>query len=633
MITAATLVVQGAGPPVQPPAQPRFRSGVESVVLDVSVLDREGRPVRGLAVSDFVVLEDNHPQTVVTFQEVAIPESVPLPAPWMREVVPDVRRNDEATNGRIAVIVMDDASVVPQGLAGLVRENALRMARQVIAGLGPEDLAAVVFTYHNAPAQGFTRDRRLLQRAADTFLSATVSDGIFPWYQHQCTVDTLRRAAELLADLPQRRKAVFFISPGFQLDFGEAAPIPMTYGKPIADTEQQRYLGVELRRAYAEAQRAHVGIHSLDAYGLFVGSAGSDPFKLNRDLLQTLSENTGGRAVVQTNDAAAGIAQAFSDTSHYYLLGYQPTNQRGEGRFRAVTVKANRPGATVRTRTGYFEPERNTAQSGERLTGSAPPLATTIGGLLPITGIPLQVVAAPFAAVGGGDPVVVVVVATEQPAPASPTTETFDLLAVPFTPGGDSRAGVRQTARMALRPSSNPVVRYEIVSRLTLKPGRHSLRVGASRKSDAMTGSVYCDVEVPDFRNDRLSLSGLVLEASPGLASAPKGMLRDILPVVPTTLRDFTRDMTVAAYLRAYQGGTASAQPFQLTGSIINARNEKVWSMPVPLQRAVRAERFAEARFELPVARLEPGRYLLTVEVTDGSRTVRRDLRFTISGP
>ena len=488
----------------------------------MSVLDWAGRPVRGLASADFEVLEDGVPQTVVTFQEVAIPESAPQPAAWMRDVVPDVRRNDEASNGRIVVIVMDDASVVTRRLAGLVRDNALRMSRQVIASLGPEDLAAVVFTYHNAPTQGFTRDRRLLQRAADTFLSAADSDGVFPWYQHQCTVDTLRRAAELLADLPQRRKAVFFISPGFPLDFGEAAPVPLKPRDPIADTEQQRHLGFELRRAYAEAQRAHVTIHSLDAYGLDVAPGGGDPFKLNRDFLQTLSENTGGRAVVQTNDAGPGIAEAFSDTSHYYLLGYQPTNQRAAGRFRRVTVKANRPDVTVRTRTGYFEPERKDVPSGRRASGTAPPLATTVAGLLPSVGIPLQVAAAPFAAGDGGYPVVVVVVATEQPAPAAPMTETFDLLVAPFTPGGDARPSVRQTARMSLRPADNSTARYEVVSRLVLKAGRYSLRLGATRKSDGRTGSVDRDVDVPDFRSQDLSLSGLALEAVPGASPRPR---------------------------------------------------------------------------------------------------------------
>jgi hypothetical protein len=245
-------------------------------------------------------------------------------------------------------------------------------------------------------------------------------------------------------------------------------------------------------------------------------------------------------------------------------------------------------------------------------------------------GIPLQVTAAPFAAGRDGDPVVLVVVATEQPAPAAPTTETFDLLVAPFSPGGDSRAGVRQTARMSLRPGANSVARYEVVSRLVLKPGRYSLRIGATRKSDGRTGSVYCDVDVPDFRSQDLSLSGLVLEAVPGVASAPKGGLADLLPIVPTTMREFAGDTAVTAFLRAYQGGARAVVPVQMTARITDARDATVWAVKAPLPPADRSSRAADCRLELPMAGLSPGPYLLTVEVAAGARTVRRDLRFSV---
>jgi hypothetical protein len=61
----------------QPP--PRSRAGVEAVVLDVSVLDREGRPVRGLTRSDFTVLEDGHPQELMTVTAVDGPDPRDLP--------------------------------------------------------------------------------------------------------------------------------------------------------------------------------------------------------------------------------------------------------------------------------------------------------------------------------------------------------------------------------------------------------------------------------------------------------------------------------------------------------------------------------------------------------------------------
>ena len=49
---------------------PTFRSGVDLVHLDVSVLDRDRRPVKGLTAADFTILEDGKPQPVAAFSEV-----------------------------------------------------------------------------------------------------------------------------------------------------------------------------------------------------------------------------------------------------------------------------------------------------------------------------------------------------------------------------------------------------------------------------------------------------------------------------------------------------------------------------------------------------------------------------------
>jgi hypothetical protein len=50
-----------AGRPQDSAQLPRFRSGVDVVTLDITVLDRDRRPVRGLR-ADFTVLDDGTPQ-------------------------------------------------------------------------------------------------------------------------------------------------------------------------------------------------------------------------------------------------------------------------------------------------------------------------------------------------------------------------------------------------------------------------------------------------------------------------------------------------------------------------------------------------------------------------------------------
>ena len=45
-------------------ALPAFPSRAEAVTLDVVVVDKQGRPVRGLSAADFTVLEEGQPQVV-----------------------------------------------------------------------------------------------------------------------------------------------------------------------------------------------------------------------------------------------------------------------------------------------------------------------------------------------------------------------------------------------------------------------------------------------------------------------------------------------------------------------------------------------------------------------------------------
>src|ERR1700680_1489200 len=49
------------------PTDYTFRSKTELVLVNVTVRDKNGNPVRGLEREDFTVLEDNKPQPVVSF--------------------------------------------------------------------------------------------------------------------------------------------------------------------------------------------------------------------------------------------------------------------------------------------------------------------------------------------------------------------------------------------------------------------------------------------------------------------------------------------------------------------------------------------------------------------------------------
>ena len=65
--------------------------------------------------------------------------------------------------------------------------------------------------------------------------------------------------------------------------------------------------------------------------------------------------------VIGTNDFSRAFADIVRDNSTYYLLGYDPTTERRDGKFHEITVRVKRPGLTVRARRGYLAPTADIA--------------------------------------------------------------------------------------------------------------------------------------------------------------------------------------------------------------------------------------------------------------------------------
>jgi len=72
------------------------------------------------------------------------------------------------------------------------------------------------------------------------------------------------------------------------------------------------------------------------------------------DTLQSIAEFTGGRAFSVLGNIGKGIRQAVEDSRLTYVLGYYPVNANWDGAYHDIKVTVNRPGATVRTRKGYY---------------------------------------------------------------------------------------------------------------------------------------------------------------------------------------------------------------------------------------------------------------------------------------
>ena len=100
--------------------------------------------------------------------------------------------------------------------------------------------------------------------------------------------------------------------------------------------------------------------------------------------------------------------------------------------------------------------------------------------------------------------------------------------------------------------------------------------------------------------------------------------------MVPTTRREFERGDRATAFVRIYQGGRQPAADVDVTVRLMDATGAEVVSRTDAIAPArFVARRSADYTYELPLATLTPGAYLLTIESRLGSITVRRDVRFS----
>jgi VWFA-related protein len=591
---AATVVALPQGqPPSANQQPPTFRTGIDVIQLDVTVLDKDRHPVRGLTAEDFTIFDKGKPQPIVAFSPVDVPAPVSHIAPWIRDAPLDVVSNAE--NRRLVAIVMDDAYAK---LEPDVTKRAKQIARTAIDQLGPGDLAAVVFTFLGR-AQNFTADRSQLEQAIESYLPKMTGAGGVPVIcaarHRSCDVEALGAVASTLVSAPPGRKILILISGGRAFTFG-------TIGEPSSRNE-----GAELMRLFSDLQRANVTVYAYDAHGLEV-----DGSMVAKESLYSFAESTGGHAVAFTNDPAASVADAFRESSTYYFMGFRTTAANEKG-FHKIEVKVNRPGVQVRTRNGYFPPTKNAKT--ETITG------------IPSGDLPVYVTVAPVAVPGRREAEMILATRIAPPEAAT-TVRPVELTTTAYDLEGKPRGTLRQT--MTITPLAGAPIQPDLPGHFPLRPGRYMLRIAAT--SEEKSGGVYVDVDVPDFEKVPLSASGLTLQRRRAPPIHDK-FIADLIPLMPTTHRQFLASDEVAVFVRIYQGGKGKIVPVRMTARVKNDKNGVASNHEGTLE----VENFSEHRaadFEvsLPLDHLSPGEYLLEVDAQSGARHVIRTARFEVVG-
>ncbi len=108
-----------------------------------------------------------------------------------------------------------------------------------------------------------------------------------------------------------------------------------------------------------------------------------------QDGLRELAGNTDGAVVLNTNDVKGGVARMMADLGSYYLMQYDSTNTKLDGRFRSITVRVKRAGVQVRARPGYLAPTEAEARArGTAIAAPALPAGVTaIARRTPVTAL------------------------------------------------------------------------------------------------------------------------------------------------------------------------------------------------------------------------------------------------------
>jgi Ca-activated chloride channel homolog len=289
-------------PPPAPPstAQPSFRTGIDVVSLNVTVADNSGRFVTNLDRDTFSVYEDGIKQQLTFFNRSNLP---------------------------IALSVLLDTSASMEDKIQTAQDAAVGFVKK----LRPQDFGQIIdFDSRVIIAQPFTNSVPDLEQA----IRKTTAGGSTSL--HNAIYISLKELKKIQARNADdvRRQAIVVLSDG-------------------EDTSSL----VGFDEVLELAKRSETAIYAI-------GLRGRSPdhvrgaFNEADFVLRQLSQETGGRVFfARTATELSGIYENISDElSSQYMLGYQSRNPKRDGAWRRVVVRVNEPGATARTKQGYYAP-------------------------------------------------------------------------------------------------------------------------------------------------------------------------------------------------------------------------------------------------------------------------------------
>lgn len=404
LVLAVAVLAPLALPASPQPPVPSFGEKVEVTVVNVEVYvtDRDGNPIRGLAREDFTLLEDGKPVEITNFSAFEGGASIE-----MREGTAGIEPAPAAAplpEHRLSLVIyVDNLHLQPAS-----RKRALAQVREFLGKSFPPGSQVMVVSYEFSPKviQPFTSDLNLALSRLDELVKGKAI-GVANRAARQTTLSQIRSIYDndgcsefaldqmkALANSYARplahedaqsftalsavigsiagvagRKAVFHVSDGVPLVSGqEAFGLLNSLCEGSVDTFANSDLSHDkrLRRLGAQANAAGVTFYTLEATGLrsplassveqarptLSASLESDSIANEQDVLFNLADETGGRALLNTNKLETALVAVGRDLANFYSLGYA-VSRAADGRVHALEVEVRREGARVQHRHSY----------------------------------------------------------------------------------------------------------------------------------------------------------------------------------------------------------------------------------------------------------------------------------------
>jgi len=300
-----------------------LKVNVDLVLLNLTVVDENGRSVTGLRQDDFSLYENGILQTITEF--------LPTEAPF-----------------NLALVLDTSSSVRPS--LHLIKKAGVEFAQQLRT---KDRIGIEVFNSSVTQLQGFTSDRKQLTRtlnglSVSTFGGSKVYDAIAQAVYRLRELSTGRSAIVILSDGMENASRIKFDGLRLLLAQSDAVLYPVTI---LNRQRQQDQLEAYIRSRpesdpYLANARASLAVLS-------------EIYQLQTDRLSSLAQETGGKVFVVANlsDLAGEYAKIAEQLRNTYSVAYYSTNSRRDASLRSVRIEMKNPKYQVRGRTTYFVPK------------------------------------------------------------------------------------------------------------------------------------------------------------------------------------------------------------------------------------------------------------------------------------